>query len=32
MDIYRELIAAGSSTRTAAALVGVPRATATRKP
>ncbi len=32
MDIYRELIAAGTSTRAAAALVGVPRATATRKP
>jgi len=31
MDIYRELIAAGKPTRAAAALVGVPQATATRK-
>ena len=32
MDTYQELIAAGTPTRAAAALVGVPRATATRKP
>lgn len=32
MGIYRELIAAGTPTRAAAALVGVPRATASRKP
>lgn len=31
MDIYREPIAAGKSTRATAALVGAPRATATRK-
>jgi len=31
MDTYQELIAAGTPTRAAAALVGVPRATATRK-
>jgi putative transposase len=32
MASYRELTGAGVPTRTAAALVGVPRATATRKP
>jgi putative transposase len=31
MNTYRELIAAGSPTRAAATLVGVPRATTTRK-
>ena len=31
MDTYQQLIAAGTPTRAAAALVGVPRATATRK-
>jgi putative transposase len=32
MATYRELTGAGVPTRAAAALVGVPRATATRKP
>ena len=32
MDIYADLTSRGVSTRIAAALVGVPRATATRKP